>query len=184
MIHTFIAYQAGNLGAAYNAEMQLVPDGHWACFLDHDAMFGTYEWHAQLEAGAESGYGLMFAVTNRVACRWQRDRLFYAEDSLVKLRERAMFSSEMYGNQVEDITHKTEADDLPGGVLMLTSKNVWQAVGGFKNGILGVDNDYFRKVRDAGFRIGLLKGLYVIHWYRGGDRANKAHLLHGGSRAV
>ena len=38
------------------------------------------------------------------------------------------------------------------------------------------DKMYYR-VRDAGYKVGIMKGFYLYHWYRGGNPLNKSHLL-------
>ena len=57
-------------------------------------------------------------------------------------------------------------------------KSVWEKVGGFKEDkMLTVDNDIHRKIRISGEKVGLMKGIYVQHWYRGGIKENRQHLL-------
>ena len=73
-----------------------------------------------------------------------------------------------------DITHL----QLLSGVLILVKKSVWKKVGGFKEGeMLSVDNDIHQKVKLAGEKVGLMKGIYVQHWYRGGDNKQISHLI-------
>jgi glycosyltransferase involved in cell wall biosynthesis len=51
MIHTMVPFAPDmNLGAAYNRAMSLIHEDDWACFCDHDMMFTTRYWHAQLMA--------------------------------------------------------------------------------------------------------------------------------------
>ena len=52
--------------------------------------------------------------------------------------------------------------------MFVTSKKAWYEVGGFReNGLIGVDTNYVGKLKAKGYKIYLLKGLYVYHWYRG-----------------
>ena len=56
-----------NLSLAYYTMMARLRDGDWACFIDHDARFTSYDWHAQLEeitAGSTCPY-MLTAMTNR-----------------------------------------------------------------------------------------------------------------------
>jgi GT2 family glycosyltransferase len=65
---------------------------------------------------------------------------------------------------VQDIT-----DRISNGVVMVTSKFVWEAVGGFnegREGLGGVDTDYHRAVKRIGRKVYLMRGVYVYHWYR------------------
>jgi hypothetical protein len=43
--------------------------------------------------------------------------------------------------------------------------------------MLTIDNDIHRKIRLINEKVGLMKGIYVQHWYRGGIKENKQHLL-------
>ena len=77
MIVTSIPYcprsEGRNLGFAYNEVMARLRDDDWACFIDHDASFTTYDWYAQLEEITRelSGPCVLTAVTNRVGSPWQ-----------------------------------------------------------------------------------------------------------------
>jgi GT2 family glycosyltransferase len=80
---------------------------------------------------------------------------------------------ELYGNQVMNVTHNMELS----GVLIVIKKSVWEKVGGFKEDkMLTIDNDIHRKIRISGGLVGLMKGIYVQHWYRGGIKENSQHL--------
>ena len=64
------------------------------------------------------------------------------------------------------------------GVMILISKKTWKSIGKFtENRMLGIDNDIHKKVRQNGLRVGLMKGIYLYHWYRNGNINNKEHLL-------
>jgi GT2 family glycosyltransferase len=64
------------------------------------------------------------------------------------------------------------------GVLIVIKKSIWEKVGGFKEDkMLTIDNDIHRKIRISGGLVGLMKGIYVQHWYRGGIKENRQHLL-------
>ena len=49
---------------------------------------------------------------------------------------------------------------------MLFPKRVWLQTAGFKDGFLGVDNDFDKQVRELGYGTYIMKGVYVYHWYR------------------
>lgn len=60
---------------------------------------------------------------------------------------------------------------------MLVEKRLWMDVGGFKTeGMLGVDNDFYDRVRKSGRTIRQMRGVYLYHWYRGG-KWDITHLL-------
>ncbi len=52
------------------------------------------------------------------------------------------------------------------GVVILLSRKTWGRLGGFADGFLGVDNAIHQAARDLGYRVYLMEGVYVYHWYR------------------
>jgi GT2 family glycosyltransferase len=64
------------------------------------------------------------------------------------------------------------------GVMILLKKSMWEKVGGFKEEkMLTVDNDIHIKVRNAQGKVGLMQGIYLQHWYRGGNIKDIKHLV-------
>ena len=62
-------------------------------------------------------------------------------------------------------------------MLFIVKKSAWDKIGGAKKtGMLAVDNDIHAKIKKNRLKFGLIKGLYVYHWYRGGDKNNNKHL--------
>ena len=60
---------------------------------------------------------------------------------------------------------------------MLVKKSAWLESDRFKEaGLLGIDNSIHYAIRNMGGKVGLMKGVYVQHYYRGGDMSNKSHL--------
>jgi len=114
-------------------------------------------------------------VTNRVNCPYQ-----IAPGVDIKTNDQEYHRNfgdriwELYGNQVMDVTKNMELS----GVFIAIKKSVWEKVGGFKEDkMLTIDNDIHRKIRLINEKVGLMKGIYVQHWYRGGIKENKQHLL-------
>ncbi len=171
MIYNFIVYATDSegggkdVGTAYNRYMNLLPkDDDWACFIDHDAMFTTEDWFKQLGdiLAENSEYGLLTACTNRIG---------NPEQKIAKLQDtHDMLYHRVIGRQLRqqgDLTVKdVTKTHCISGVVMLVKKSVWQKAGGFKDGFLGVDNDFHQRVAKAGFKIGVMRGLYVYHCYR------------------
>ena len=167
-----------NIGAAYNREMQMLPyDDDFCCFIDADAMFLTPFFGKQLERIVEAypECGAFTCTTNRVNCKWQLAEGGWMNDDIKYHRLIAERSAQKSYLQVEDVSRKPRGKVMS-GVLMLIRRDVWRKVGGFKDGMLGVDNDFHWKIMDNNERLYLMKGVYVYHWYRGGDYSNKSHL--------
>ena len=160
-----------NLGRAYNATMELLPEGGWACFLDHDAAFTTPRWHEQLLRAIEGEpRGSFTAVTNRIASSWQRARDPRAEGDDMEAHRRV-------GADLATVRVLRDVTDagLWGGVLMRLSKAAWLDAGGFADGLLCADHVMHRALRAAGRRVYLIEGLYVYH-YRGTSRGDVSAL--------
>ena len=176
MIYYFTPYSTEkNIGKYYNDCLEMIPDGCWACFVDGDAMFTTPNFGHQLEEiiNEYKDFDLFTCVTNRVGTRYQCvDGLWNVEDmtthrnvgKMLQLNKRLV---------VEDIT-----DYAPlSGVLMLVKKSAWKESQGFKEaGLLGVDNSIHYAIRNIGGKVGLMHGIYVQHYYRGGIPQNNDHL--------
>lgn len=180
MIYNFIAMcspdEGRYIGKAYNRYMELVPDDSWVCFLDHDAMFttansqeGLPNWQDQLHAVIQANpeYSCFSAMTNRIGNSEQRyvgiDQNNHDMNYHRQIGKRAY---DQFTTSVKDVTNT----HCISGVVMLVKKEAWKKVGGFKTdgspGVLGVDNDFHIRLKKAGLKIGLAKGVYVYHYYR------------------
>lgn len=178
MIYFFSPYsQEKQLGKAYNDCMSLLPsDNDYACFTDLDVMFLTPNIGHQLQDIVTKyethNVGLFTCLTNRVGNLQQCYLNQISQDpNISNHRHIALkLQSENY-DQVEELTN------IISGHFMLVKKSVWNACKFKEEGILAVDNNFSRKVLTKGFKIYLLKGVYVFHYYRLNEgRQNKQHL--------
>lgn len=163
MILTMVPFAADmNFGRACNEAMALLPEGGWACILDHDVMFTTYGWHAQLEAAiAAEPLGSFTGTTNRIHCPWQKAAEASRENHDVKYH-RGVGSRRAQNRSLLDATDAVGW----GGFLMLLSKAAWRDAGGFVDGMLCVDHQMHFALRDRGRRVYLIEGLYMYHYKR------------------
>ena len=167
MIYNFIAYAPGdkeNLGKTYNQYMELVGEDGWACFLDHDAMFTTEDWYKQVEQIIEKNpeFSLLTASTNRIGNPGQRVAGIDKTHDILYHRKIGLRLQLQCCQEVQDVT----SGHCISGVVMIVSKKAWKKAGGFKDGFLGVDNDFHQRVAKSGGKVGVAKGLYVYHYYR------------------
>jgi len=177
MIHPYISYapkeKKKNIGWAYNNFMKMIGEDDWACFVDHDAIFTIPNWYPvleevvyEIENGRESNrsVGLLTAVTNRIG---NVEQILFSKTSDEAKNHDMYFHRKIGQEQYRKYgLGVLQANNLISGILMLTSKKAWKKSGGFKDGFLGVDNDYDKKIRNAGYRTLILQGIYMYHWYR------------------
>ena len=97
-------------------------------------------------------------MTNRVNCPPQLiDGKMSENDSIIHHIKVAAQLENMYGSSVKRVTGGIS------GLLMVIKKSVWKDVKFKETGILGVDTDFCRRLQKP---IYIMKGLYVLHYYR------------------
>jgi GT2 family glycosyltransferase len=165
-----------NLGRAYNEAMTLIGEEDWACLMDYDVQFLTpnairilYEY-AALHPNA-----LLTCYTNRIhPCN--RDQLFKGHmNNISDLKHHIPIAEQLSAcdRTVTPITQHLS------GFLMLIGKKLWNEIK-FTEDLqcLGVDTDYFDRLKMAGKKVYRMNSLYVFHTYRlmKGIK-DKSHLL-------
>ncbi len=163
-----------NIGAAYNREMESVGVDDWVCFLDMDAMHTSHIAPLRIKDVIEANpkYGMFSCMTNRVGTKEQvYSQSLWDNDSIDKHWKVGEMLWELYGTSVKVAVKPIS------GVMILTSKRSWIKSGGFKDGLLGVDNEYHYSMKKAGIKTGIMEGIYVLHYYRNGDINDTKHLL-------
>lgn len=183
MIHTILTRMREgetDLGAFYNNHMARVAIDDWVCFMDDDAMFSTAQWLEQLHEYIDlyPDAGLFTACTNRVYNHRQlvNNRIDYSHD-MRHHRKIGKRLAEKYDMRVEELSK----DYAISGLLMLIKKRVWKNCK-FKSGFFGVDNKIHIDLLKQGYKVYLMKSVYVYHWYRGdGDRSHVHRMreIHG-----
>jgi len=138
-IYYFTPYSLDkNLGAAYNQYMELLPsDDDWACFLDGDTMFLTFDWGHLIQNAVESHpeAGMFTCYTNRVNNPNQCYRKYFSENrNIVAHRNIAKVCRETCKNRVKELTRSIS------GMMMIIQKKTWKQFP-FIEGIIGVDTD-------------------------------------------
>jgi hypothetical protein len=166
-----------NIGKVYNETMKMIGDDDWVCFLDGDALNTTTYFGTNIERIIKKNpeYSLFTCQTNRVIRNYQLLENVDWENNDMEYHRN--IGEELWlknGVSVEDITDLKPLS----GVMILTSKETWEIIGGFpEEKMLGIDNEIHKKVKDHQLKVGLMKGVYVYHWYRNGDIKEKQHLI-------
>jgi GT2 family glycosyltransferase len=178
MIYYSIPYDSGkNLGVYYNSFMDLLSHEDFACFLDGDVIFTTTFFGSQLQniINTAPDCGLFYCLTNRIGCPWQRANVDRMSNDMSYHRTIGKHLAETEATTCKDVSKETFPASGP---LILVKKSLWEEVGKFHDqGMLGVDNDFFRKAQSVGAKILLMEGVYVYHWYRNNNPLNVLHLL-------
>lgn len=166
-----------NIGKYYNWCMSLLPNKNdFACFVDGDAMFTTHYYGHQIEniIKTHPDCGLFTAVTNRVGTKYQCMPGMWDNNNI---DDHWIKGKELHDNHYSECSDITHGPPLS-GMLILLRKKEWKKAGGFlEDKMLGIDNSIHYRVRDIGGKVKLMKGVYIMHYYRGGKIENKEHLL-------
>jgi hypothetical protein len=182
MIYYTVPFDSSkNLGKYYNDFMKVLPnEDDWACIVDGDTIFTTPDYGLLVEkAISENPDADCFtAMTNRVGCQWQiAPGVDIHSDDIRYHRDFGKLLKTVYGHSVVDVTNKPKTQVMSGFFILL-KKSSWQKFGGFKeSGMLGIDNDLHWKIQKHKQKFYMIRGLYLYHWYRGGNAADKSHLL-------
>lgn len=179
MIHYFIPYSTSrDLGAAYNKCAALItnPDD-WICFTDGDVMFLTPDYGHQLEEIIldNSGSGLITGICNRVGNPDQLHEGVFSEDANILYHRRLALEL-----QRTKRLQVREVKNVISGFLMLIKKSTWDLIHGAPEGrgILSIDNHISQRVLNAGLKILVMEGVYMLHFYRlDTGRHDRSHLL-------
>jgi len=168
---------------AYNQVMERLRSDDWACFIDHDAMWTTYDWYPQIEEYIVKypDAGLFVAMSSRNGIPAQVPGAVHSKQ---KLRRYGRNVYTIPGNSHDMRFHRTlgediqtefrtdvidYTDEITTGVVMVTSKETWELAGGFNESrpnLGGCDSDYHYAMAKIGKRVYIMKGVYVYHWYR------------------
>ncbi len=178
MIEYFTPYDTmRNLGAAYNRSMDLLKYGHdYGVLKDADTCFTTPDFGTVIQENLLNNQHVRCwtAMTNRVGSQWQvPDDVDIFTDDYGYHRRYGIRRQEKYRNTITDVTSLSPFS----GHLIIFRKDLWDELGGAQDGLLGVDTDLFRRVVAQGDPICMMNGVYLYHWYRGGNRADTSHLV-------
>lgn len=159
-----------NIGLAYNEFMSTVPDDAWVCLRDGDTMFTTPDWPKHIEdIIIENGnkFELIGCMTNRLRGKHQLVDGMFEEESITKHLEAA---KDIRSNEV------VSANGIA-GLCLIFRKSLWDKVK-FKENSIYFDTEFCNAVRNIGGRIGVAKGLYLIHLYRWGQENPTNYVKH------
>jgi len=133
----------------------------WVMIYDHDIFLANPNWYDIILRHIEEAPdgGLFTCVTNRIGNPHQK---VGADKDNHDLRYHWEFAKAQKGKPLR------LAKQPISGLIMVTSKTVWKAAGGFeeRKSYFGVDNAYHKAVKKAGYKVYIIDDLYVYHRYR------------------
>jgi hypothetical protein len=183
MIYFFTPYGFNKkLFDAYDSYMNLVSDPNdWICTTDGDVLFLISDFGHQMQTYIDKypDAGLFTCYASRTS---RPELKFPGADmenpSLLYHRIKAEIILAANHGKV------TELGDLNAlGYLMLFKKSTWLLIRDqvkewtLDKNILGVDTRISKAIRKAGFKSYLMKGMYVLHYYRMKDGVNEKSIL-------
>jgi hypothetical protein len=169
--------EKNRVGIYINEFFERMPEGDWACFTDGDVIHTSSWFGERIETVIRENldFSMFSCLTNRTTpqCQIASESTWEENDISV---HRNIGDLLWYKNKtsVEDVTFISPVS----GYFFLVSKETWKKSGGFdETMMLGIEWDFCERVKNSGGKIGVMKGIYVYHWYRGGNRLDKAHLM-------
>lgn len=183
MIWFFTPYSFNKkLFEAYDSYMNLVSNPNdWVCFMDGDTLFLLSDFGHQMQSYIDkypdTGLFTCYASrTSRPELKWPGADM--TNPSLVYHRTKA---EQIYAAHHGKVVDLGELNAL--GYLMLMRKSTWLLVReqvmewtADKN-ILGVDTRISKAIRKAGLKTYLMKGIYLLHYYRMKNGENDKSIL-------
>lgn len=182
MVRFVVPYSLNKkLFEAYDYEMSLANIDDWVCFLDGDTMFFESNFGHQVQEYIDKypGAGLLTCYSSRCAYKYMVPHGTDQEcDSVTYHRRQSKAIHEMHHLQVKEI------DGHIAGHLMCIKKSTWMLIrpGLLRTtdgaNILGVDTQISNELKAHGLKILLMRGIYLMHYYRLAEgRKFKAHLM-------
>ncbi len=168
-VHIKIPYCVNkNLGKAYNEAMRNIPQDDWCCLMDYDVMLLTPDAGKILHE-----YASLATPGDKLpvfTCATNRIHPFSKEQLLLGgISDDANIKSHLHlAETAKGLLYKTtELTGPASGFLMMVSKKTWNHIMfNESNKCLGVDSDYFQRLRASGNKLLRMDGLYVWHTYR------------------
>jgi cellulose synthase/poly-beta-1,6-N-acetylglucosamine synthase-like glycosyltransferase len=168
-----------NIGKAINDFCQIVPnDDDWIVVQDGDILYLTPDWgkriHDALKVDGDR-FGLVSCYTNRLSSGHQLHGGKRSDNHDIRHHYEIAMSYTREG--IEEIKRFNNI----AGFFMAFKKSTWRKVGGFRENDIAFDTTFCTAVKAKGYKIGLIRSLYVYHAYRiwnedGKPQRDKAHL--------
>lgn len=166
-----------NIGKYYNDFFNIIPnDDDYGCIVDADTIFTTPDYGTLIEnvIARYPDVEAFTCYTNRVGCPWQVYNGVDVKSNDIEYHRN--IGKKLYEENGTDCVDMTNTQ-LFSGMFFIIKKSAWKKIGGaIEKGMLKVDNAIHQGIKNNGMKLFLMKGLYLYHWYRNGNKNDKAHL--------
>lgn len=166
-IHYITPYSTiKNYGGEFNDRISELPNDSWICLRDGDTMFLNHDWGKQIQdviIKHGDKYQLIGCMTNRVNRRHQLVNGIFNSDW--DIQHHYSISKVLHENDYDTVIDVTSKSRLA-GLFMLFHKSTWEKCKFVENN-RRFDDLFCRDIINKGGKLGLMKGLYLFHWYRG-----------------
>lgn len=164
-----------NIGRAINAAiLQLnTDDKDWICLTDSDVIWLLSDSKSQLEyILANTDYNVLGALTNRLGLNYQLVHDMFNEDSISKHIEVAKSQQKQFYEVIEPIR------EILAAFCLCFTVGTWRKLGMFKEKSIQFDSIFCAMAINRGMKLGIMKGIYLLHLYRWGSINPKTDYLH------
>ncbi len=150
-----------NIGKSRNKAIAELPDNTWIVCMDLDCMPLLPDFGVQIHNLIRDNpqYSAFTCMTNRVRIAEHCVEGMFDEPDIGKHIDKA--------EELRSIT-TVEPTIICTGYCMIFNKSLWQEVK-FRENLIAFDIDWSRKIMFNGHKIGLAKGIYMLHLYRWGQ---------------
>jgi glycosyltransferase involved in cell wall biosynthesis len=147
-----------NIGGAINQAID--PSGDWMVLMDHDILWLRPDSKAQLEhILTRTEYDILGPVTNRLAQRYQLVQgMFDEPDITVHIAKANELHSNNYG-----AVYSTP--NVLAAFCLCFRVSVWEKFPFLENS-LQFDSHFSISAKRAGYKLGIMPGIYIFHLYR------------------
>lgn len=169
-----------NIGGAINEAVADLAAGSldWICLTDHDTMWLLPDSKRQVIDTLrihEGKYHLLSCRTNRLGGPLQLVSGMFNEDS-IRAHVSCAKALQAKNWSTVDPMHR----NYVAGFMLCFPVWLWSELGGFEENAIDFDIQFSQKVYGAGYKIGIMNGVYLLHLYRilsDNPRHDISHLL-------
>ncbi len=179
MIYYITPYLTGDIGKAINDAIAVLHEDSWVCLRDTDTMFLLPDQPSMLEdlVATNPPFDVIGASCNRLGSSYQLLGGKIDDDpNILNHISHAKVARDYYGDEIEEVPQGTPL----AGFFLLFRKSLWKEIP-FEERSIQFDIIFSNTLHERGKRLGLMRGMYLFHIYRLGQKDPQraiSHLMH------